>query len=108
MPTYAYIDVSGSSYLGDPNVQNKVVSQTGYSGLWFKKVSGAWFGFSTQPQGTTATKNFAALVPNPLTGTTYVACFGEDAILYNGTNNPIELYYETTESKWKCGRPGDR
>lgn len=103
MPTFIQVEVSGTSYLGDPVVQNKVVKQTGYTGLFFKKPTGTWAGYTTAPTGKQAEKNFTALVPSPVTGTTYQPTFGGELICYSGTANPVNLYFDITESKWKCG-----
>lgn len=105
MPTYVNIEVSGTSYLGDPNVQSRVVAQTGYTGFWFKIVSGTWKGFSTQPSGKVSLKDFTALVPSPQANTVYRPTFGGELITYDGTANPVNLYYDNSESKWKCGTP---
>lgn len=104
---YTEVDVSGSSYLGDPNIQSNVVKQTNYTGLWFKKNgSGVWEGYSTQPSGTVVDKNFAALVPSPSGTQVYQPSFGEEnVIMYHGTSNPVNTYYHAATSKWKCGLP---
>jgi len=104
--TFVNIEVSGASYLGDPLVQSRVVTQSGsYTGLWFKIVSGTWQGFSTQPSGKVSLKDFTALVPSPAANTVYRPTFGGELITYNGTANAVEIYYDFTESKFKCGRP---
>ena len=102
------IDVSGNSYLGDINVQNKVVYQTGYTGLWFKRTGGIWKAYTAQPSGVLAAKNFIPLVPSPDGNTVYTPTYGNNPIVYNSTGLAVELYYDTTVAKFKCGRPGDR
>jgi len=106
--TFTEIDVSGSSYLGDTAVQTKVVYQTGYAGLYFKKVGGVWQAFTTQPSGKLSAKDFTPLVPSPDPNTVYNPTFGTATICYGETTDPVELYFDTTDSKFKCGRPGDR
>ena len=106
--TFTEIDVSGSSYLGDSAVQTKVVYQTGYTGLYFKKVNNVWQAFTVQPSGKLAAKDFTPLVPSPDPNTVYNPTFGATTICYGETTDPVELYFDTTDSKFKCGRPGDR
>lgn len=107
--TFTEVDVSGASYLGDSAVQNRVVYQTGYTGLWLKKVSNVWVAYTAQPSGKLAAKDFVPLVDTPYPAdTVYNPCMGTTPIQYSGTSDNVELYFDTTDSKFKCGRPGDR
>jgi hypothetical protein len=107
MPTFENVAVD--SILGLPANQGKTVKQSGYSPVlfWFKQALETWKGYATSPGGTQASGNFAGLVSSPDATKTYRPTMGGSIIQY-ATGGDVEFYYDTTTSKFKCGRPGDR
>jgi len=104
MPTY--VNVAVDSILGLSGNQGKTVTQSGYTPIafWFKQVLDVWKGYTASPGGTKVAANFVALVSSPDITKTYRPTFNGNIIQY-ASGGDVELYYDSSTSKFKCGTP---
>lgn len=103
-----FTEVDVSSILSQSAVNGKVVKQSNYTGLWFKKSGANWLAYTTQPNGTVVERDFTALVPSPATDVVYNPSYGAENTIRWSTGGNAEFYWDSATSKFKCGRPNDR
>lgn len=99
-----YTEVDLSSILSESAIQSKVVKPTDYTGIWAKKISGSWVIHFTQPSGKVVERNFIPAFPNPiLSGVVYNPCYGEETPIFDTNGQVVNLHYDSSESRLKCG-----